>query len=90
MTILEAEAEFMDSVVQTKWYKDLLAEFISFLGLEKEARLLDVGCATGFFVRTVAGQGKEELTAGLDSLEDVARAILRVMGVDSQGGDSHD
>lgn len=37
-----------------------------------------------------AGQRKEELTAGLDSLQDVAPAILRVMGVDSQGGDSHD
>lgn len=36
------------------------------------------------------GQGKEELTAGLDSLDDVAPAILRAMGIESQGGDGDD
>lgn len=64
MAMIEQEVEFFDRLERENWYQGLLHDFVEFLAINGETKILDVGCGPGALTRLMAQEAKE--VAGVD------------------------
>lgn len=57
--MIEQEVEFFDRLEREDWYQGLLRDFVEFLGIDSEMKILDAGCGPGALTRLLAQGAKK-------------------------------